>query len=58
MTLNYPVSNRVKEWVLQEEEGRVLVFHCGIVADPTPLITWSVLSQLLEAKLKTNVFPT
>ncbi len=58
MTLNYPVSNRVKEWILQEEEGRVLVFHCGIVADPTPLITWSVLSQLLVAKLKTNMFPT
>jgi len=29
-----------KPTIRQEEDGRVLVFHCGIVADPTPAITW------------------
>jgi hypothetical protein len=29
-----------KPTIRQEEEGRVLVFHCAIVADPVPTITW------------------
>ena len=29
-----------KPTIRQEDDGNTLVFHCAIVADPSPLITW------------------
>ena len=26
--------------IFQEDDGNTLVFHCAIVADPPPMITW------------------